>query len=62
MTRKWTRPELVIIERTLPGEQVLTQCKFIGGTGTTTPATTTQEGCDMGDPGNCAACQARGSS
>jgi hypothetical protein len=59
MKKQWTRPELVIIERGLPGELVLTSCKEIGGSGAPTGG---QDGCDRGDPGNCGTCQSRGGS
>lgn len=58
MKRQWIRPQLVIIERGSPGENVLTACKHKGMGGSSGGS---QNGCDI-DPNNnnCAPCDNRG--
>jgi hypothetical protein len=59
---QWTKPQLIVLARGTPEENVLTHCKRIGNTGITNPTSTAQLGCDSGASNNCANCQSRSGS
>lgn len=58
----WETPQLIILARGMPEENVLKGCKAIGATGVYSPYATGQMGCDYGADaqGNCAVCPNRG--
>lgn len=57
----WERPQLVIIAKGRPEENVLLHCKAIGMTGTLGYAQETgQNACDELKEQNCGDCQSRG--
>lgn len=60
--RLWTKPQLIVLTRGTPEENVLTHCKRIGNIGIDNPTSTAQLGCDMGDINNCGNCQSRSGS
>lgn len=59
-SKKWSRPELIVLARSNPEEAVLTFCKRIAPS-SLGPADN-QTGCDDGDAGTCRNCQARSGS
>jgi hypothetical protein len=61
----WERPQLVILAKGNPEENVLTHCKEKAYTGVSVlPQAVGQQGCDepIGIKGECGACQSRGGS
>jgi hypothetical protein len=60
----WTKPQLIVLTRGTPEENVLTHCKRIGNVGIDNPQSTQQTGCDLGQDvgGVCANCQSRSGS
>jgi hypothetical protein len=58
----WEKPQLIIIGRANPEENVLEGCKAIGAFSAIKPQSSGQTGCDAKDnDGNCGACRGRGS-
>lgn len=55
----WETPQLIILARGMPEENVLTVCKSIDATVNVGPTKASQTLCGM-DAENCAACQSRG--
>jgi len=60
MNKAWETPQLIILARGMPEENVLQGCKAIGATFATQPEPSGQLGCDRGAEGNCATCPNRG--
>jgi len=57
--KQWDTPELVILVRSTPEENVLTQCKSVHGAPVAVQLSTTGQNCKVAQ-GNCGACQAEG--
>ena len=57
--KTWDTPQLIILARGMPEENVLTVCKSIDATVNVGPTQASQTLCGM-DANNCAACQSRG--
>lgn len=56
----WETPQLIILARGMPEENVLLGCKAIGATRAIEPNPSGQLGCDKGVSTNCATCPNRG--
>ena len=59
---QWTRPQLIVLARGTPDENVLTHCKFIGAGEGGGANTSSQNGCNQDTTANCGVCQARAGS
>jgi len=60
--KEWNRPELVIVVRSTPEENVLLECKYNGaGEGIGLSQTSLGHGCQAAQ-GQCGACQSLGGS
>ena len=59
-TKAWETPQLIILARGMPEENVLKGCKAIGATVAYEPEAVGQMGCDRAQEGNCATCPNRG--
>lgn len=60
LNKAWETPQLIILARGMPEENVLTQCKAIQFTGTPLAADAFQQNnCAKEPVGNCGACQSR---
>lgn len=57
--KKWDTPELVILVKSQPEENVLTQCKSVHGADVTVVNSTGGQNC-KNNTGKCGACQAEG--
>lgn len=61
MKKSWETPQLIILARGNPEENVLLVCKAIGFTGVSPyPQAQGQTACNYPEAGNCGACQNRG--
>ena len=59
--KSWETPQLIILAKAHPEENVLLQCKAIGALVAIQPAAVGQQGCDKGEyDGNCGTCIGRG--
>lgn len=59
--KTWETPQLIILARGMPEENVLLHCKQINPQFTTAvPQRVGQDGCDYETTANCGACQSRG--
>ncbi len=58
--KKWEKPQLQVILRSQPEENVLAQCKSVHGPFTNVVLSITGQNC-KNDSGRCGACQAMGS-
>jgi len=59
--KSWETPQLIILAKARPEENVLAHCKAIGAGAAITPLAVGQAGCDWEqNDGNCGACQDRG--
>lgn len=59
--KTWETPQLIILAKARPEENVLAHCKAINALTASVPAAVGQQGCDwQEDDGNCGACQDRG--
>ena len=59
-TKRWETPQLIILARGMPEENVLTACKAIDGTNPVFPDNFQQSNCAETPVGNCGTCQSRG--
>jgi hypothetical protein len=61
--KNWEKPQLIVLARGTPEENVLTHCKYIGYSATGVPQSVGQTGCDKSETDkNCGACQSRSGS
>ena len=59
--KSWETPQLIILAKAHPEENVLLQCKAIGALAAIEPDAVGQQGCDKAEyDGNCGACIGRG--
>jgi hypothetical protein len=59
--KSWETPQLIILAKAHPEENVLLQCKAIGALIAIVPYAVGQQGCDKAEgDGNCGACIGRG--
>jgi len=59
--KSWETPQLIILAKAQPEENVLEHCKAIDAAAAITPNAVGQVGCDWEqNDGNCGACQDRG--
>lgn len=57
--KRWQIPQLIILARGTPEENILANCKAISAINPLTPGNFNQSNCGFDTP-NCSACQARG--
>ncbi len=58
---EWAKPELVVLVKGQPEENVLTQCKAVNGPASNTEIAATGQNCKVREgPSQCGACQACG--
>ena len=58
--KQWSRPELIILIKGQPEENILTQCKSVQGLPVQVAIGATGQNCKNWKEGTCGACQAEG--